>query len=53
VEWNFGSVEHHQQLGLVGVEPHEQAVDHAAGEPTLTDQGQAVLAALLLMPEDE
>ena len=27
VQRDFGSVEHHQQLGLVGVEPHEQAVE--------------------------
>src|ERR1700676_2166329 len=27
VEWDFGSVEHHQQLGFVGVEPREQAVE--------------------------
>src|ERR1700692_2310723 len=27
VQWDFGSVEHHQQLGFVGVEPREQAVE--------------------------
>src|ERR1700687_2611515 len=27
VQRDFGSVEHHQQLGLVGVEPREQAVE--------------------------
>jgi hypothetical protein len=27
VQRDFGSVEHHQQLGLVGVEPDEQAVE--------------------------
>src|SRR6202030_4500205 len=27
VERDFGPVEHHQQLGLIGVEPREQAVE--------------------------
>src|ERR1700688_3234200 len=27
VQWDFGSVEHHQRLGFVGVEPREQAVE--------------------------
>jgi hypothetical protein len=27
VQRDFGSVEHHQQLGLVGVEPHEQSIE--------------------------
>src|SRR5215467_1387002 len=27
MQWDFGSVEHHQQFRLIGVEPREQAVE--------------------------
>jgi hypothetical protein len=27
VQWDFGAIEHHQQLGVVGMEPREQAVE--------------------------
>ena len=37
VQRDFGSVEHHQQLGLVGVEPHEQAVEHDEAGLALED----------------
>src|SRR5215475_15681154 len=37
VQRDFGSVEHHQQLGLVGVEPREQAVEGDEAGLTLKD----------------
>src|SRR5580698_8698123 len=37
VQRDFGSVEHHQQLGLVGVEPREQAVERDEAGVALED----------------
>src|ERR1700675_217466 len=37
VQRDFGSVEHHQQLGLVGVEPREQAVERDEAGLALED----------------
>ena len=41
VERDFGPVEHHQQFGLVGVQPGEQAVEGDEAGPALEDAVEA------------
>ncbi len=49
MEWNFWAFEHHQQLGLVGVEPRKQTVEGyeacATGEDAIEPRLQGNLSA--------